>query len=193
MSHKNLRAPLAPEPVPVPIRGARRRYGHVVAAGAATVVLAIAVWTSTLVRPSPLLHDVALFAHLGFVILGFGTVLVADYFFLLWVLGRSTFVEAVGHTARLHPLIWAGLAGLVASGMLLQPDLAVGTTVLKLGLVAALAVNGVQATALSKRMSALDADPPRGLLVWGGITSAVSQLCWWGAVFIGYLTANRPR
>jgi hypothetical protein len=157
----------------------------------ATALLAVAVWSSTLVRPSPLLHDVALFAHLGFVILGFGAVLVADYFFALWVLGRSTFAEAIGHTARLHPLIWSGLAGLVASGVLLEPDLTLGTTTLKLGLVAALTVNGVQATALSERMSAVDGDPSRGLLIWGGITSVVSQACWWGAILIGFLNVNR--
>jgi len=131
-------------------------------------------------RPSPLQHDIALFAHLGFVILGFGTVLVADYFFALWILGRSTFIEAVGHTTRLHALIWAGLTGLVASGMLLRPDLTLGTTLVKLGLVAVLTVNGVQASALSRHMTAIDGDPPWRLLVRGGITSAVSQVCWWG-------------
>jgi hypothetical protein len=54
-----------------------------------------------------------------------------------------------------------------------------------------LTFNGVQAMALGKRMSALGGLPPTRLLAWGGLTSAVSQICWWGAVVIGFLNANR--
>ena len=57
--------------------------------------------------------------------------------------------------------------------------------------VAALTLNGVQAMALGRRMSALDGVPPMRLLLWGGLTSAVSQICWWGAVVIGFLNVNR--
>jgi hypothetical protein len=64
-------------------------------------------------------------------------------------------------------------------------------TVLKLGLVAILTLNGVQAMALSRRLSEHVGVLPRRLLVWGGLTSAVSQICWWGAVIIGFLNANR--
>ncbi|SES40534.1 hypothetical protein SAMN04487818_112217 [Actinokineospora terrae] len=162
------------------------------AAGVAAIALLVtAVCLSTVVRPSPPLHDVALFAHLGFLVLGFGAVLVADYFFVLWVLGRATFAEAVAHTARLHPLIWSGLLGLVASGTLLRPDLSSGATALKLVLVTTLTLNGIQATALGRRMSTLDGPPPVPLLLWGAATSALSQLCWWGAVVIGYLNTTR--
>ena len=166
-----------------------RRYTR--AAIAAIAVLGTAIWLSTLVHLSPVLHDVALFAHLGFLILGFGAILVADYFFALWVLGRTTFTEAVVNTSRLHPLIWSGLVGLVISGALLGPNLAYGITILKLGFVAALTLNGVQAMALGRRMSALDGIPPLRLLLWGGLTAAVSQICWWGAVVIGFLNVNR--
>jgi hypothetical protein len=39
---------------------------------------------------------------------------------------------------------------------------------------------------------ALLAEPvPFRLLVQGGLTTAVSQLCWWGAVVIGFLNATR--
>lgn len=166
-----------------------RRYTR--AAIAAIAVLGIAIWLSTLVHLSPVLHDVALFAHLGFLILGFGAILVADYFFALWVLGRATFMEAVVNTSRLHPLVWSGLVGLVISGALLGPNLASGITILKLGFVAMLTLNGVQAMALGRRMSALNGVPPMGLLLWGGLTAAVSQICWWGAVVIGFLNVNR--
>lgn len=169
-------------------RGRPARY--LTGAAAATALLGTAVWLSTLVRPTPALHDIALFAHLGFLILGFGAVLVADYFFALWVLGRTSFVDAVTSTSWLHPLIWSGLAGLVVSGALLNPNLSSGITVLKVCFVAALTLNGVQAMALSRRMSALEGTPPPRLLLWGGATSAVSQICWWSTIVIGFLNAN---
>lgn len=166
-----------------------RRY--TAAAIGATALLGAAIWLSTLVHASPALHDIALFAHLGFLILGFGAVLVADYFFALWILGRTTLTDAVTSTSRLHPLIWSGLVGLVISGALLRPNLTSGLTILKLGLVATLTLNGMQAMALGRRMSAFDEVPPTRLLVWGGLTSAVSQICWWGAIVIGFLKVNR--
>jgi hypothetical protein len=161
------------------------------AAVAAIVLLSAAIWVSTRLHAGPVLHDVALFAHLGFLILGFGAVLVADYVFALWMLGRTAFADAVATTSRLHALIWSGLAGLIVSGALLRPDLTSGITIVKLALVGTLTVNGVQATALSRRMNALGGTPPVRLLIWGGLTSAISQICWWGAVVIGFLNANR--
>jgi hypothetical protein len=167
------------------------RRGYLAAAAAAIIVLGAAIWLSTRLHPSPAVHSVALFAHLASLILGFGAIMVADYFFVLWVLRRTTFREAVANTSRLHVLVWTGLVGLVTSGVLLQPNLASGTTILKLGFVAALTLNGLQAMALGRRMSTLDGNPPVTLLLWGGLTSAISQICWWGAIIIGFLNVNR--
>jgi hypothetical protein len=165
-----------------------RRY--TAAAIAASALLGAAIWLSTLVHVSPVLHDIALFAHLSFLILGFGAILVADYFFARWVPGRTTITDAVAITSRLHPLVWSGLIGLVISGVLLRPNLTSGLTILKLGFVAALTLNGVQAMALGRRLSAFEEVPPARLLVWGGLTSAVSQICWWGSIIIGFLKVN---
>src|SRR5262245_31932181 len=74
----------------------RRRY--TAAATGAILLLGAAIWLSTLVHPDLAVRDIALFAHLGFLILGFGAVLVADDFFVLWVLGRTTFTAAVANT-----------------------------------------------------------------------------------------------
>lgn len=178
-------------PSPMDTRRSGTPPRQTVIALAATVALGTAIWLSTVVETSPTLHDLALFAHLGSLILGFGTVLVADYFFALWVFGRTTFAEAVVSTSWLHPLIWAGLVGLITSGVLLKPDLTSTATILKLGLVAILTVNGIQASALGKRMSAFTGSPSRGLLIRGGMTSAISQICWWGAIVIGFLSVNR--
>lgn len=166
------------------------RHAAVVATGA-IALLGVAIWLSTFVHPSPAVRDIALFAHLGFLILGFGAILVADYFFVLWLLGRAAFADAVANTSRLHLLVWSGLTGLVVSGALLSPNLTSWITILKLGFVAVLTLNGVQAMALSRRFGALDGVPPVRLLLRGGLTSMISQICWWGAIVIGFLNANR--
>jgi hypothetical protein len=168
-----------------------RRFTAAAADATAAAVLAVAIWLSATLRPSPVVHDIALFVHLSSLVLGFGAVLVADYFFALWVLRRLTFAEAVANTAHLHLLVWFGLTGLVASGTLLEPDLYSPTTVLKLAFVAILTFNGVQAMTLSKRMAAAADGPPPRLLARGAVITAVSQICWWGAVLIGFLNANR--
>jgi hypothetical protein len=62
----------------------------------------------------------------------------------------------------------------------------------KFALVAALTLNGLQATVLSERVKASANAVSVRLLIWGGVTTTVSQLCWWGAVVIGFLTANQP-
>ncbi|MEU5807526.1 hypothetical protein [Streptomyces sp. NPDC047718] len=163
-----------------------------VAAGAlgAVVVLAAALWCSAHVHTDPALHSAALFAHLASLVLGFGAVLSADYHGLLWATRRCSFAEAIGATARLHVPIWAGLAGLVLSGMMLRPDLGSPLTLAKLGLVLVLTLNGLQAGLLGRRLEAAGGSVRRRALVWGGVTALVSQVCWWGAVVIGFLNSN---
>ncbi|WP_200902501.1 hypothetical protein [Protofrankia coriariae] len=116
--------------------------------------------------------------------------LVADYLIAVWLVGRSTFAEAVAGIDRLHLLIWTGLIGLMGSGTLLEPDLATVTARVKLGLVLVLTLNGLQAMLLSKRMKAAAGVLNMRLLAWGAITTIVSQGCWWGAMWIGFITAS---
>lgn len=162
------------------------------AASAMYAVLAAALWVSAHLHPDATLHKVALFAHVASLVVGFGAVLVADYLLILWLLRRSTFAAAVHGASKLHVPIWIGVIGLVLSGILLEPDLAVGTTRVKLAFVALLTLNGLQATVLSKRVEASAGALSLGLLTWGGVTTTVSQICWWGSLVIGFLTANNP-
>ncbi|HEY3463594.1 MAG TPA: hypothetical protein VGL47_00550 [Amycolatopsis sp.] len=168
-----------------------RPYPALLTMAASIMLLLGAFWLSSRLRPSPLWHDIALFTHLASLVVGLGAVLVADWFFALWAFRRTTFAEAVRSSSRLHLLVWAGLTGLVASGALLEADLGSPATVVKLGLVAALTVNGVHVMGLGKRMAGVEGPVPAGLLIRGGLATAVSQLCWWGAVVIGFLNANR--
>ncbi|WP_229702717.1 hypothetical protein [Streptomyces albiflavescens] len=134
----------------------------------------------------------ALFAHLASLVLGFGAVLVADYYALLCLTGRITLRNALNSTARLNVPIWTGLAGLVASGVLLQPNLDSALTRIKLGLVLVLTLNGLQAGLLNRRITqrGTPALAPRSL-ARGAATALLSQVCWWGALAIGFRNSQR--
>ncbi|MFF7726987.1 hypothetical protein [Streptomyces sp. NPDC008001] len=152
---------------------------------------AVSVWISVHLQADATLHTAALFVHLSSLVLGFGAVLVADYYGLLWMTGRCTLKEALGSAGRLHTPIWAGLVGLVASGMLLHPNPSATLTSVKLVLVLLLSLNGLQAGVLNRRMAEQpSASPSPRILAWGGATAVVSQVCWWGAVVIGFLNSQ---
>ncbi|MFE1953660.1 hypothetical protein ACFW9D_24695 [Streptomyces sp. NPDC059524] len=150
--------------------------------------LAATVWISQHLHADPALHTAALFVHLASLVLGFGAVLIADYYGLLWMTGRCSLNDALAGTARLHVPIWTGLAGLVGSGVLLHPDLASPLTRTKLVLVLVLTLNGLQAGLLNRRTAQHAASAPLTprFLAWGATTALVSQICWWGAVMIGF-------
>ncbi|GAA2226816.1 hypothetical protein [Streptomyces indiaensis] len=157
------------------------------AALAACLGLSACAWISVHLHVDAALHTVVLFAHLASLVLGFGAVLVTDYYALLYLTGRCALRDALNSTAHLHVPIWTGLAGLVASGVMLNPNLGSTLTRIKLGLVLGLTLNGLQAGLLNRRMMQQGSGvfSPR-LLAWGAATALVSQACWWGAVVIGF-------
>ncbi len=159
------------------------------AAAASWAPLGLVIWMSGRLHPDAALFKGALFFHLSSLVLGFGAVLVADYFVLLWLLRRCTLAETIRVAARLHLPIWIGVLGLMVSGMLLEPNLASGLTRVKLALVAVLVLNGLQALMLSKRMEESAGVLTVRLFAWGAMTATISQLCWWGAVWIGFWNA----
>ncbi|MEU6665779.1 hypothetical protein [Streptomyces sp. NPDC046727] len=188
-----------PEPPVSPQAASMSRLGlydtwWTVTAAAVGVCLSLSAcaWISLHLRVDATLHTAALFVHLASLVLGFGAVLAADYHALLWLTGRASLADALSGAGRLHAPIWAGLAGLVASGVLLHPDLGAPLTRIKLGLVLALTLNGLQAGLLTRRIRAqrTGSVPPR-LLAWGAGTALVSQVCWWGAVVIGFRNSQR--
>ena len=87
---------------------------------------------------------------------------------MVWLVRRCTFAEAVRGAGRLHIPIWAGLAGLVLSGTLLEPDVDSAMTRIKFALVMILALNGLQSTVLGRCMQASAGPPETALLAWGG-------------------------
>ncbi|MFG1603543.1 hypothetical protein [Actinoplanes sp. NPDC049265] len=148
-------------------------------------------WSAVLIaaphqNPGPLVHDIALFAHLGSTVAGFGAVLLVDWAGLLWLARRRTLTDVLRTARTAHVPTWAGFAGLLASGLFLGvPADAKAVAVLVIGL------NGVWAAAL---LTALDrhTDPPAVLLARSLAATLVSQLGWWTALVLGFLT-SRPR
>ncbi|WP_329395397.1 hypothetical protein [Streptomyces melanogenes] len=152
---------------------------------------AATTWIALHLQADATLHTAALFVHLASLVLGFGAVLAVDYYGVLWLTGRKTLREVLDFTAPLHVPVWIGLGGLLFSGAFLHPDLGSPLTCVKLGLVLVLALNGVQASALHRRLAAANGEPVRpALLIRSTVTAAVSQAAWWGAVTIGFLNSQ---
>ena len=77
---------------------------------------------------------------------------------LLWATGWSNVRELRQADRTMILPVWAGLAELLASGALLEPDLAQPTTVVKLAAVLVLSLNGVGPDPLDARPRAAPAE-----------------------------------
>ncbi|GAA1059067.1 hypothetical protein [Agromyces bracchium] len=174
---------------------ARRRRGRAIAYAVVTLAWALAVWLSAVLAPPDWLHGAALFVHLAALVVGLGAVLMIEWHALLWATGWSSVRELRQADRTMILPVWVGLAGLLASGALLEPDLASTATQVKLVAVLVLSLNGV---ALTKWTSDLARLPARatfrtlpGRARFGFVASAVvSQAAWWTAVVIGLLNAT---
>jgi hypothetical protein len=153
---------------------------------AGVVLLAAHVQAPTTVR------HIALFVHLVSVVAGFGAVLAVDLLGVLWLTGRRDLRDVASLAMTLELLIWSGLVGLTISGIFLEPEMAPRTWV-KMTLVFVVIVNGCHA----RRLIRFAAHAPAALRPAGAppcyfrqvvVTSAVSQIGWWGALVIGFWT-----
>ncbi len=170
-------------------------------AAAVLIALTAAVAASRAVEVAPVVREMALFVHLAALVLGLGSVLAIDWFGMRWMLGKTSLEDMLSITAALTLPIWLGLAGLVASGVVLRPTLSNPLVVLKLALVAIVAINGVHARALHRAFVRLPHTARRGhrrrrlrpeqrLLMRAMASGAISQFCWWSAAIIGFLNAR---
>ena len=166
------------------------RAAMVVSAAAITAAWIAVTLTAPHLKVSTSVRDVALFVHLAGLVLGFGAVLTVDWFGLLWALRLRPLTALLQVAGGVHVLIWAGLATLMASGLLLHPDTSVARVQVKLVAVLVVAVNGLLAGRLHRRMSrAVTDQPSTTLLVAGGVLTLISQAGWWTATLIGFLSA----
>ncbi|MFD7258866.1 hypothetical protein [Streptomyces sp. NPDC059874] len=156
-----------------------------------SAVLAGACWMSGHVHADTTLQTVARFIHVAALVVGLGAVLAVDWFAVLWLLGRRRLSDITGTACALQVPIWLGLAGLMATGLLLHPNLSSPLTQVKLGLVLAVTVNGLYAHWLGQRLDRYQNSPvPRRLLIRSALAATVSQTGWWGATFIGFLNSQ---
>lgn len=155
-------------------------------------VIAGACWMSGHVHPDTTLQPVARFFHVAALIVGLGAVLAVDWFGILWLLGKRRLSDITSTACALQIPIWLGMAGLVVTGLFLRPNLESPLTLVKLGLVFAVTVNGLYAHWLGQRLERYgdDVPLPRHLTVQSGLAATVSQTGWWGATLIGFLNSQ---
>lgn len=153
---------------------------------------AAVIWAVPHLHADPVLHAVARFAHLAALLVGFGAVLTVDWLGLSWLLGRHPLTDMLRLAQNAAMPIWAGLAGLTLSGLLLHPNLASWPTRIKLGLVLVIGLNGLYAHHLAPRLQAVADAVPRALMLRAATCAAISQAGWWSATLIGFLNAHHP-
>lgn len=170
--------------------GPRRRYLPHAVAGITAVWVAV-LWTAPRIEVSPEVHRLALFCHLAALVTGFGAVLAMDWLGLRWMLRRLDLPTLLRTTHNAHLLVWLGLAGLVASGALLSPNLDSTRTRLKLVAVLAVALNGLWVSRLQQRLGEhTETRPPWSLVAAGGLAATISQAGWWTATTVGFLSSQ---
>jgi hypothetical protein len=166
-------------------------------------VLCTAGWIASLlvghfVDCGPELHRIGLAVHIIALVLSFGTILVVDWLGLLWLLGKVQMHESGKLEAAAKPLIWGGLALLLVSGSLIDPDLANPVTVVKLVCVLVLMLNGLSIAPAMHQLLALPActrfgELGRRLRLRLLVALSISQACWWAAVLIGLINSTLRR
>lgn len=183
-------APAAPTGLAHQGKGKHRRTPRT----ALVALLATAGWAGSLtvsqfIEVTPTWHQIALFAHLASLVAGLGSVLAVDFHALQWMLRRRSLRSVLTVAADLTPLVWVGFVGLLATGVLLAPDLSSPLTITKLGLVLLVGLNGAYAGHMQVRMKSVR-EPSTRLIVPATISAATSQIAWWGAAFIGFASTQ---
>ena len=164
----------------------------------------IGLWAAVVAAASifpvdhPHVTRVALFVHLMSMAVGFGSVVMVDVYGLLWLFGNRTLADVVDLATVAHRVIAGAVGGLMASGIVLRPDLSSPLARFKMLLVLALMLNGAAAQRMLKRMKRTLPPDIRGANIpWAGFqrvmsVAMISQSTWWGAIAIGFITnANR--
>ena len=159
------------------------------------VVWALTVWVSTMLSPPDWVRMPALFLHLASLVVGLGAVLMIEWHGLLWATGWSTAREVRQADRTLILPVWVGLAGLLATGALLQPHLDQPLTVVKLVAVLVLSLNGVALTRWTSDLARMPAKAkfrslPRAARTGYVASGVVSQMAWWTAVLIGMINST---
>ena len=164
-------------------------------AGAAVVAWLLSVTMAPVLYLDGDIHNVDLVVHDLCLVVSFGAIILVDWHGFLWLIGRRGLGEIIRLDGAATPLIWGGLAGLLATGAFLSPHLENPMTDLKLAAVLGLSLNGVLLVPLMRRLARLPAATTFAELSTGQRVHllsclAVSQACWWTAIIIGFINAE---
>jgi hypothetical protein len=162
---------------------------------AAAAAWLLSVTLSTAVHADTFVHHVAVVLHVLSMVVAFGAVILVDWHGFLWLIGRRDLAETIRLDGAATPLIWGGLAGMLATGVFLNPHLNNPMTDLKLAAVLVLSLNGIMLIPLMRRLARLTPDASFKDLAVGQrvhllLCLVISQLCWWTAIVIGFINAE---
>jgi hypothetical protein len=161
---------------------------------AAIVAWLLSVTLSTAVHVDSYVHNIAVVVHVMCMVVAFGAIILLDWHGFLWLVGRRKLTETIRLDGAATPLIWGGLAGMLATGMLLNPHLDNPMTDVKLAAVLVLSLNGILLIPLMRRLARLPDDALFKDLSTGQRTHllvclVISQASWWTAITIGFINA----
>ena len=174
-------------------RSSRRLVGTL--AVAAVVAWSLAVMLAPSLSTGGPTHALAVSAHIIAMVMAFGAILLVDWHGFLWLINKRQLAETVRLDGAAGPLIWSGTALLLLSGAFLSPDLSSPLTVVKLGAVLALMLNGIMLIPLMRRLvvkppTTTFRDLPIGQRAHMLICLGISQACWWTAIIVGFINAE---
>lgn len=162
-------------------------------------VIAVGVWIvcitlGAIVRPEPEAHRTALMVHLAAMVVSFSGVLAVDVRGFLWMAGVRPVQAALRMESFVSPFIWGGLLALMVSGIFLEPSVDALPTLTKFAAVLGLILNGIWLVPFKERLRAMGRDAPfLAFTPWFRqqllLRFSASQLCWWTAVIVGFVSA----
>lgn len=174
-------------------RSTRRLVFVLSAADAVAWLLSVSL--STAVHADSYVLNIAVVVHVLSMVVAFGAIILLDWHGFLWLIGRRKLSETIRLDGAATPLIWGGLAGMLATGVFLNPHLANPMTDVKLVAVLVLSLNGIMLIPLMRRLARLPGDASFQDLTVGQRTHllvclVISQACWWTAIVIGFINAG---
>jgi len=162
---------------------------------AAAAAWLLSVTMSTAVHVSGYAYNLAVVVHVLSLVVAFGAIILVDWHGFLWLIGRRRLAEIIRLDGAATPLIWGGLAGMLATGVFLNPHLNNPMTDVKLAAVLVLSLNGIMLIPLMRRLAHLAPDAAFQDLTVGQrvhllLCLVISQACWWTAIIIGFINAQ---
>lgn len=126
---------------------------------------------------------------------GFGAVILADIAGGLWVFRKARASQVAWLTGIVQPVIWVALTASIVSGVVLvDPDKIVLRTKLKFVAIIILLLNGLFLDRLRRHMTEYDIedfwDFPTRFKLTSAISIGLSQICWWTAILVGFITSS---